>query len=175
MPKKQPLCAQGCVHSNGKRKAHPPFKCPLRLNRLLANTTQEGLNGISSLRSSSNISSATVAQLRAEEEGSQQHSLSLEAPIHPSAVPMTAGVVGQNEMQLGDNTADERPLTDSAVSTASTASTASKSLWPSNVEATIVELDKILLEPDSVNLEGTHTSLLLYLIFRQTEFKWFGW
>ena len=58
-----------------------------------------------------------MAQLRAEEEGSQQHPIGLNAPVHLPAGPMNT--VGR---QVGDKAANESPPPHSTVSIASESS-----------------------------------------------------
>ena len=97
-----------------------------------------------------------MAQLRVEEEGSQQHPIGLNAPVHLPAGPMNT--VGRNETQVGDKAANESPPPHSTVSIASESS---RSLL--NAGDMVVTLDKILTEPDPLK-EGTHTLISTFNI-----------
>ena len=103
-----------------------------------------------------------MAQLRAEEEHSQQHAIHLDTPVGPSAEP--ANTEPGNEPQVGGDALHESPPDDSALSTDS------GPLRHSNAEDTIDDLDNILSEPDRP-IEGCNNSLLRDLMFRQTRFS----
>ena len=124
------------------------------IEKVVSEYNSRRIEWLASLLWSVDIESATVAQLRAEDEGSQQYPLSLDASAHRSTLFTPAGVIRLNEAQIREKAADESPPIDFNTSIAS------NPLSPLNVEDMTIEPDTVLPEPDSAK-EGTHTYFII--------------